>query len=108
MPLMTELLEDHHMEDDESGKAAVNAGPGNAHNDLEHHYKQNAVLPGVFFIYEIYPFAVELSIQKVPLTHLLIRLMATFGGVFTIVKWIDGCLYARDTKGQPMRFSVNQ
>ena len=108
MPLMTELLEDHHMEEEDPKKAAVNAGPGNAHEDNEHHFKQNAVLPGVFFIYEIYPFAVELSVQKVPLTHLLIRLMATVGGVFTIVRWVDGWLYSRDTKGHPVKFSVTQ
>jgi hypothetical protein len=98
MPLMTELLEDHHMEKDDPKRAAVSAGGGGNHADVEHHFKQNAVLPGVFFIYEIYPFAIELSIQKVPLTHLLIRLMATVGGVFTIVRWVDGCIYARGSK----------
>jgi hypothetical protein len=98
MPLMTELLEDHHMEEDDPKRAAVNAGGGGNHADKDHHYKQNAVLPGIFFIYEIYPFAVELSIQKVPLTHLLIRLMATVGGVFTMVRWVDGCIYERGTK----------
>ena len=43
----------------------------------------------MFFIYEIYPFAVEVSTVSVPFTHLLIRLMATIGGVFTVVSWME-------------------
>jgi hypothetical protein len=94
MPLMTELLEDEHYEDGSKNKAAVNAGPGGVH-DHDHHFKQNSVLPGVFFIYEIYPFAVEIRKNNVPFTHLFIRLMATIGGVFTLARWADSCLYER-------------
>jgi hypothetical protein len=67
-------------------RADVKHGPQAAH---DHHHVRNSILPGVFFIYEIYPFAVEVSETSVPLTHLLIRIMATIGGVFTIVKWAD-------------------
>ena len=94
MPLMTELLEDEHYEED-SQKAAVNAGPGGGAHSHDHHFKQNAVLPGVFFIYEIYPFAVEIRKTYVPFTHLLIRLMATLGGVFTLAHLADSFLYER-------------
>jgi hypothetical protein len=35
---------------------------------------------------------VEITWPKIPITHLLIRILATFGGVFTIVKWADAAL----------------
>ena len=71
---------------------------GTLHEKVEHHDTQNAVLPGVFFVYEIYPFAVEVTKNKVPFMHLLIRIMATVGGVFTIMGWIDSALYSREKK----------
>ena len=98
MPLMTELLEDHHKDEDDPRKAAVHAGHSGSHSSQQHHSKQNSVLPGVFFIYEIYPFAVEIRRPSVPLSHLLIRLMATIGGVVTILKWLDSCLYDRSRR----------
>jgi hypothetical protein len=94
-PLMTELLDDTHMDEVDVKKAHVEAGGVGAHHDKDHHKMQNSVLPGIFFIYEIYPFAVEISRNSVPFTHLIIRLMATIGGVFTLVKWADSCLYER-------------
>jgi hypothetical protein len=57
-----------------------------------HHHVRNAILPGVFFIYEIYPFAVEVEAVRVPFTHLLIRIMAIVGSVWTCVKWFDSFL----------------
>jgi hypothetical protein len=91
-PLMEEYLTDKHMED--GPHATVNAGTAGSHHDHEHHdVKKNAILPGVFFIYEIYPFAVEITENSVPLTHLLIRLMATVGGVFTLMKMADSLLF---------------
>jgi hypothetical protein len=70
------------------------------HSNAKHHDVKNAILPGVFFIYEIYPFAVEVSPTTVPFTHLLIRIMATVGGVFTIVRWADSFLYRTLAKGK--------
>jgi endoplasmic reticulum-Golgi intermediate compartment protein 3 len=120
-PLMKELLDDdayfHAGEEDEEDMitddavdpevakqqrkerkvkqlAAVNAGHTGGHGHKDHHDIKNAVLPGVFFIYEIYPFNVEISNQYVPFTHLLIRLMATIGGVITIMKLIDTLYYS--------------
>lgn len=115
-PLMKELIDDDayfHDEDEEdvmtddedpeSGikrkekkdqpLVAVKAGHTGSHGHKDHHDIKNAVLPGVFFIYEIYPFNVEISNQYIPFTHLLIRLMATIGGIFTIMKWIDSIYY---------------
>jgi hypothetical protein len=98
MPLMTDLLEDHHKDSEDPSRAAVHAGHSGGHDSHHHHSKQNAVLPGIFFIYEIYPFAVEIRRNNVPFTHLLIRLMATIGGVVTLVKWLDSCLYERGNR----------
>jgi len=98
MPLMTELIEEHEMDEKNSKTAAVHAGHTGGHTSQEHHSKRNAVLPGVFFIYEIYPFAVEIRRNSVPLSHLLIRLMATIGGVITILKWLDSCLHDRSRR----------
>lgn len=98
MPLMTELLEDHHKDSEDPNKAAVHAGHSGGHDSHHHHTKQNAVLPGVFFIYEIYPFAVEIRRNSVPFTHLLIRLMATIGGVVTLVKFLDSLLSDRGNR----------
>lgn len=118
MPLMTELLEDEHYEEDNFGRAAVSTGYTGGHHKEEHHMKQNSVLPGVFFIYEIYPFAMEITQNSVPLTHLLIRLMATIGGVFTIARYCDSILNEKKnssmmkksgggSRRSSTRFSVN-
>jgi endoplasmic reticulum-Golgi intermediate compartment protein 3 len=97
-PLMTELLEEHHKDKDEPKNAIVDTSHGGGHANQDYHKVQNSVLPGVFFIYEIYPFCVEISQDSVPFTHLLVRLMATVGGVFTLIRWCDTCLYERGWK----------
>jgi endoplasmic reticulum-Golgi intermediate compartment protein 3 len=99
-PLMKEYVEDDDEEEEgkqAGGKVTVSGGHAGGHSHKGHHDVRNsAVLPGVFFIYEIYPFAVEVHRNYVPWTHLLIRLMATVGGVFTIVGWVDAFLYSRE------------
>ena len=84
-PLMQEYFDEP---DDETPEVVAGAAGGHGHHD-HHDVKKNSILPGVFFIYEIYPFAVETSENSVPWTHLLIRLMATVGGVFTVMKLVD-------------------
>ncbi|GAX22374.1 hypothetical protein FisN_3Hh418 [Fistulifera solaris] len=98
-PLMKEYIAEDDYEDedetDENGKRIVAVQAGHAHKaKTSNHDVRNAVLPGVFFIYEIYPFEVQIRKNKVPLTHLLIRLMATVGGVFTMFKLADNLLYS--------------
>ena len=103
-PLIGEVHEEAILSGDpDRGMAGAHVGGktgGTLHEKMEHHDTQNAILPGVFFVYEIYPFAVEVTKNEVPLTHLLIRIMATAGGVFTILRWIDGALYSREKKGR--------
>lgn len=110
-PLMKEYFDDDDLmepdddDDDDERKeegdrlTSVQAGHVGGHSHPNHHNVQkNSVLPGVFFIYEIYPFEVEISRTSVPLTHLLIRLMATVGGVFTITRWVDSLLSRREKR----------
>lgn len=88
-PLMTDIIEEeHHDMGEKDGHAGAHVGGGTGagtHAAQEHHKVQNSLLPGVFFVYEIYPFAVEVTRQSVPFTHLLIRIMATVGGTFTVM-----------------------
>jgi len=101
-PLLGEVHEEAILSgDSDRGMAGAHVGGktgGTLHEKAEHHATANAVLPGVFFVYEIYPFAVEITRNRVPFAHLLIRIMATVGGVMTIMKWIDGALYSREKK----------
>ena len=53
---------------------------------------QNAVLPGIFFVYDISPFMVEVRRTHMPLTHLLTRLVAIVGGVFSVLGIFDTLL----------------
>lgn len=109
-PLMKEIFEEDDededasespiVEKDEEGKrTSVQAGHvgGHAHQD-HHNVKKNTLLPGVFFIYEIYPFEVEVSSTSIPITHLLVRVMATVGGVYTVMRWMDLFLYSRERR----------
>lgn len=101
-PLIGEVHEEAILSGDPSrGTAGAFVGGkmgGTLHEKVEHHDSQNAVLPGVFFVYEIYPFAVEVTRNKVPSMHLWVRIMATVGGVFTIMSMIDGLLYSREKR----------
>ncbi|KAI2490233.1 Endoplasmic Reticulum-Golgi Intermediate Compartment (ERGIC) [Fragilaria crotonensis] len=98
-PLMKEYIKDDSITETPGGedKATVDAGHKGGHSNKDHHHVQNSVLPGIFFIYEISPFAVEISQNSVPLTHLLIRLIAIIGGVFTCASWLDAALCAGDS-----------
>lgn len=109
-PLMKEYIEDDDEDEDgeddddddvktkdEHGVVSVKAGHSKKHSHHSHHnVKNTGILPGIFFMYEIYPFAIEISQNNVPLTHLLIRIMATIGGVFTVVRWADSFVYERE------------
>jgi len=104
-PLLKHLVDDEHYEmgkrksDEKNWGFGVNKVAGanaGGNKDHHHHHIQNSILPGVFFVYEIYPFAVEISPNRVSFTHLVIRLMALVGGVYTIMSWADSFLYNRE------------
>eukprot|EP00743_Colponemidia_sp_Colp-15_P007181 GILK01007755.1.p1 GENE.GILK01007755.1~~GILK01007755.1.p1 ORF type:complete len:396 (+),score=64.06 GILK01007755.1:57-1244(+) len=50
-------------------------------------------LPGVFFIYDLSPFLVQVSERVIPFTHFLTSVCAIVGGVFTVAGIIDAVLY---------------
>jgi len=92
------VFDDEGAFDDDNRPAAgvkVGGNTGTAHTHHHSHRSKQQILPGVFFIYQIYPFAVEVSRDRVPVMHLLIRIMATLGGLFTIFGWLDTFLYSR-------------
>lgn len=51
------------------------------------------VLPGIFFVYDIAPFLVEIKRQQVPFSHLFTRLCAIVGGVFSVMGVFDAILF---------------
>jgi len=52
-----------------------------------------AVLPGIFFVYDLTPFMIEASESDMPFAHLVTKLCAIVGGVFTVIGVVDGLLY---------------
>jgi len=67
-----------------------------AHTDHDHNkhgshatHQATTVLPGVFWVYDMSAFMVEISHAKVPFSHFLARLCAIAGGVFTVMGLID-------------------
>lgn len=51
------------------------------------------VLPGVFVIYDLSPFTVEISRIAVPFTHFLTKICAIAGGVYTVAGIIDSLIH---------------
>jgi len=54
---------------------------------------QASVIPGIFFVYELAPFVIEVTRTKVPLLHLFTRLLAVVGGVFSIMGVVDSFVF---------------
>jgi hypothetical protein len=66
---------------------------------------QQAVLPGIFFIYDVSPFLVEVVRGRTPFLHYFTRVCSTIGGVFAVMGVVDkawhglqGLLLARKGK----------
>lgn len=55
--------------------------------------QQGAVLPGIFFVYDLSPFMVEVQRTRPPLSHLLTKLCAIVGGVFSVLGVLDGTVF---------------
>ncbi|CAM9204184.1 unnamed protein product [Sphacelaria rigidula] len=52
------------------------------------------VLPGVFFVYDVSPFMVEvIPSTRSPFSHLLIRLCAVAGGAFAVSALVDAAVF---------------
>jgi len=57
------------------------------------HGIRQAVLPGVFFVYDFSPFMVRREESREPLGELLIGLCAVAGGVFTVARLLDAWVF---------------
>lgn len=51
------------------------------------------VIPGIFFVYDLSPFLVQVSPAQTPLSHLVTRLLAIVGGVFCVMGLLDSLWY---------------
>ena len=58
------------------------------------HMHQQAVLPGIFFVYDVSPFLVEVVRSSVPFWHFFTRLCSTVGGVFAVLGVVDRGWYS--------------
>lgn len=54
---------------------------------------QAGVIPGIFFVYELAPFMVTVTEAQIPISHLITRLLAVVGGVFSVLGIIDALLF---------------
>merc|ERR1719223_1455866 len=52
-----------------------------------------AILPGIFFVYELSPFMIEASRTRIPLLHFITKILSIVGGVFTVMGVLDSILY---------------
>ena len=54
---------------------------------------QPAVLPGIFFVYDLSPFLIEVQRTKTPFFHFFTKACAIVGGVISVTGVIDALLY---------------
>ena len=47
----------------------------------------------MFFVYDIAPFLIEIQHSRAPFSHLLTRLCAIVGGVFSLMGVLDSILF---------------
>ena len=52
------------------------------------------VIPGIFFVYDLSPFLLQVSTAQIPLSHLVTRLLAIVGGVFCVLGLLDSLWYS--------------
>jgi hypothetical protein len=63
------------------------------HSKHDHSHTDSGKLPGVFFIYDLSPFLVEVVQTKIGVGRLFVSLCAITGGVFTITGIVNSCLF---------------
>jgi len=57
---------------------------------------QTTILPGIFFVYDLSPFLIEVKRTRMPFLHLMKQLFAIVGGIFGILKIIDLLIFKID------------
>jgi DMSO reductase anchor subunit len=58
---------------------------------------EQLVVPGIFFIYDMSPFLVEVHHKSKPFLHVLTRILAIAGGVLSVLGLVDGLVYRVQT-----------
>jgi hypothetical protein len=88
----------------ESSKPPSGAAPGVPSPPTGKAKVQQAVLPGIFFIYDLSPFLIEVQKTSTPFLHFFTKACAIVGGVISVTGVIDSVLYryqkGRGKKGQ--------
>jgi hypothetical protein len=51
-------------------------------------------LPGIYFLYDMWPIAVQLRTTRMGVLHLLARLCAVCGGVWAVTRAVDSSVHA--------------
>lgn len=51
------------------------------------------IVPGIFFIYDMSAFMVEVHNTRKPLLHVLTRVCAIIGGVFSVLGIVDKVIF---------------
>jgi len=54
----------------------------------------SVIMPGVYFLYDIWPIRVILKVQRLGLIHLLVRLCAVCGGVWTVTGIVNRSIHS--------------
>ncbi|RYH28806.1 hypothetical protein EON65_10760 [archaeon] len=52
-----------------------------------------AVLPGIFFVYELSPFMIQAERRGMSFLHLMTKLCAIGGGIFSVMGIFDGMVF---------------
>jgi hypothetical protein len=55
--------------------------------------QSEAILPGMFFIYDLSPFMIEASRTRIPVLHFLTKVCAIIGGVISVLGVIDAFFF---------------
>jgi hypothetical protein len=57
------------------------------------HTQVQAILPGIFFVYDLSPFSIEVIRDSTPFSHYFTKVCATVGGVFTVMGVVDKIIF---------------
>eukprot|EP01039_Chlorochromonas_danica_P010492 gene10491-11622_t len=55
--------------------------------------RAEAILPGIFFVYELSPFMIQAEKQQASILHLITKLCAIVGGIFTVLGVVDAIIF---------------
>ncbi|CAN0202030.1 unnamed protein product [Ectocarpus sp. 12 AP-2014] len=87
-------LTEYHTDHEEGEEQAKEADKGSTKDGGVNSIVNSVLLPGVFFVYDVSPFMVEVvPAEQPPFSHLLIRICAVAGGAFAISGIVDSAVF---------------